>query len=136
MLLTVLYVDLFPFVLCFQPIYFTSAVPYETPEGENQEIEGVEEEREAAEEQDGEEMEGADAEEGNENNNENVRKDKSPPLRFQTYKQAVKKYFLHHTDSDMVGRKTFISITIFVELKRNDKRKKRFRIKEKRVLIC
>ncbi|KAM7395967.1 hypothetical protein PAMA_007308 [Pampus argenteus] len=81
------------------PIYFTSMVPYDKTE------EGVEEERDGVEEQDGEEMEGADAEseEGNESNNEDGRgrKDKSSPLLFQTYKEAVKKYYLHHTDNDM-----------------------------------
>ncbi|XP_067428686.1 general transcription factor 3C polypeptide 2 [Thunnus thynnus] len=95
------------------PIYFTSVVPYDTTEEEKEETEVAEERTDAVEEQEREETEGADAqsEEGNESNNENGReggrgrKDKSPPLLFQTYKEAVKKYYLHHTDSDM---RTFV----------------------------
>lgn len=88
-------------------------MPYDTSEEENQETGGVEEEEEdATEEQEGGETEGPDAasEGGNENDNENGkdggrgRKDKNPPLRFQTYNEAVKKYFLHLSDNDMVGR--------------------------------
>lgn len=73
---------------------------------------GVEEEGGAVEEQKGGETEAPDAasEGGNGNSNENgrdggrARKDKFPPLRFQTYKEAAKKYYLHHTDNNMVGR--------------------------------
>lgn len=97
--------------LCLQPVYLTSLVPYDTTEEE--ETGGVEEEEGGAvEEQEGEETEAPDAasEGGNGNNNENGRDggraktDKSPPLRFRTYKEAVKKYYLHHTDNNMVGR--------------------------------
>ncbi|KAM9339283.1 general transcription factor 3C polypeptide 2 [Symphorus nematophorus] len=100
------------------PIYFTSLVPYETTEEKNQEMGGggggggEEEEKDAAEEQGeerGGETEGPDggSEVRNENNNENGRaggrrrKNRNPPLKFQTYKEAVKKYYLHHTDNDM-----------------------------------
>lgn len=69
-----------------------------------------EEEGAAAEEQEGGETEGpgGGSEGGNENDNVNGRggKDDSSPLRLQTYKEAVKKYCLHHTDNDMVGRFT------------------------------
>ncbi|XP_042359170.1 general transcription factor 3C polypeptide 2 [Plectropomus leopardus] len=87
------------------PIYFTSLVPHDRKE--NQEIGEEQEEGDAAEEQKGGETEGPDvgSEEGNENSNGNGRdrgrKDQFPPLRFQKYKEAVKKYFLHHTDSNM-----------------------------------
>ncbi|XP_070782154.1 general transcription factor 3C polypeptide 2 [Enoplosus armatus] len=97
------------------PVYLTSLVPHDATKEENQEMGGVQEEEEeeeegdAVEEQEGGDGEGPDAESeaGNDNDNENGRdggrrrKDKSPPLRFQTYKEAVKKYCLHHTDNDM-----------------------------------
>lgn len=42
-------------------------------------------------------------ERGNENSNEGrVTNDKYPPLRFQKYKEAVRKFCLHHTDNDLV----------------------------------
>lgn len=89
-------------------------MPYVTTKEENQEVGGAEEEQEgdADEEQDGGETQGAEAvsEGGNENSNENGRnggrgrKDRAPPLRFQTYKEAVKKYSLLLMDNDLVGR--------------------------------
>lgn len=85
---------------------------HDTTEELNQEMGGVEEEGCDVEEQEGGEAEGADAgsEGGNEDDNENGsdggrdRKNQCPPLRFHTYKEAVKKYLLQHMDSDMVGR--------------------------------
>ncbi|XP_022624983.1 general transcription factor 3C polypeptide 2 [Seriola dumerili] len=75
------------------PIYFTSVMPYDESEKENQD------------QQEGGEAEELDtgSEGGNENREEGGRggNDKYPPLRFQTYKEAVKKYCLHHTDNDM-----------------------------------
>uniref|UniRef100_A0A8D3C8W2 General transcription factor IIIC, polypeptide 2, beta n=1 Tax=Scophthalmus maximus TaxID=52904 RepID=A0A8D3C8W2_SCOMX len=71
------------------PVYFTSLEPNAT----------------TAEEQD------SGSEGGEENDDESGREgrrprrrgrnNKRPPLRFQTYKEAVKKYCLHHTDTDM-----------------------------------
>lgn len=96
------------------PVYLTSLVPYDTSEEENQVTAGVEEEDEeqeedATEELEGGETEGPDAasERGNENTNENgiggrSRKENSPRLRFQKYKESVKKYFIHLTDNDML----------------------------------
>ncbi|XP_044024943.1 general transcription factor 3C polypeptide 2 [Siniperca chuatsi] len=92
------------------PIYLTSLVPHDATKEENQEMGGVEEEGDAVEEQEGGDTEGPDAgsEGGNENDNENTRdggrrrKDKTPPLQFQTYKEAVKKYCLHLTDNNML----------------------------------
>lgn len=73
---------------------------------------GEEEEEEvgegAAVEQEGGETEARDAGE-NGSNNENggdggrARKDQLLPLQFQTYKEAVKKYYVHLTDNSMVG---------------------------------
>ncbi|KAM9840071.1 general transcription factor 3C polypeptide 2 [Aulostomus maculatus] len=87
--------------LCFQPIYFTSLVPYEEPDGET---EGVEEERgDAVGEREGA---GAASEGGNEENWERGG-DRGGGgtggdhlLPFQTYKEAVKRYYLQHEDND------------------------------------
>ncbi|XP_045917285.1 general transcription factor 3C polypeptide 2-like [Micropterus dolomieu] len=95
------------------PIYLTSLVPHDAAKEKNQEMGGVEEEGDAVEEQGGD-SEGPDAgsEGGNENDKENRGdggrhgKDKCPPLRFQKYKDAAKKYYLHHTDGNML---TFIA---------------------------
>lgn len=92
-------------------------MPYGTTEKDNQETGRVEEEGDAAEAQEGGAMEesGAQSDRGNENDHEQERegggggggsKDESPSLRFETYKEAVKKYYLHHTDYDMVGART------------------------------
>ncbi|XP_041815137.1 general transcription factor 3C polypeptide 2 [Chelmon rostratus] len=92
------------------PIYLTSLVPYDTTKEENEAMGGAEdEEGGAVEEQEGGETEGPDpgSEGGNENSNGNRRdggrgrKGSRPPLRFQTYREAVKKYCLHHTDNNM-----------------------------------
>ncbi|GAA6235645.1 general transcription factor 3C polypeptide 2 isoform X1 [Lates japonicus] len=93
------------------PIYLTSLVPYDKTEEENQEMGGAEEERgDAAEEQEGggeREERDAGSEGADENDNANGRgggkgrNNKNPPLRFQTYKEAVKKYSLLHADYDM-----------------------------------
>lgn len=88
-------------------------MPHDAAKEKNQEMGGVEEEGDAVEEQGGD-SEGPDAgsEGGNENDKENRGdggrrgKDKCPPLRFQKYKEAAKKYYLHHTDGNMVGRET------------------------------
>ncbi|XP_005464867.1 general transcription factor 3C polypeptide 2 isoform X2 [Oreochromis niloticus] len=85
------------------PIYFTSMVPYDATEEEKQEMGGEEEEGNAVEEQQGGETEEPDAtqEAGNENDSEGGRVGrKCPPLKFQTYKEATKKYCLHYTDFD------------------------------------
>lgn len=76
---TVSFTDLFP----FKPIYLTSTVPCEAA-GED-----VEEDGGVAEEQEGGEAGEAD----------------DAPLRFQTYKDAVKKFSLQHLDNDMVSFK-------------------------------
>ncbi|XP_039981813.1 general transcription factor 3C polypeptide 2 [Xiphias gladius] len=91
------------------PIYFTSLVPYDKTEEETQGTGGGEEGGDAAEGQEGGGTEERDtgSEGGDENDNENRREggrsrnDTSPPQRFQTYKEAVKKYCLHLTDNDM-----------------------------------
>lgn len=99
-------------MLFLQPIYFTSLVPYDTTEEDNQETGRVEEEGNAVEAQEGGATEEscAQSDRGNENDNENEREEggrgrqsESPTLRFETYKEAVKKCYLHHTDYDMVG---------------------------------
>ncbi|XP_017290417.1 general transcription factor 3C polypeptide 2 [Kryptolebias marmoratus] len=61
------------------PVYFTAKVPHEAKEEEREE------------------------EGGNQKDNEGGRggKDASPHLQFQTYKEAVQKYFLHYSDFDM-----------------------------------
>lgn len=82
---------------------------------------GAEEERgDAAEEQEGggeREERDAGSEGADENDNENGREggkgrnDKNLPLRFQTYKEAVKKYSLLHADYNMVGKLTSTQIS-------------------------
>lgn len=69
--------------MCLQPVYLTSLVPYDTAE---------EGETGGAQEEGGEEMERG--------------KHDPPPLRRHTYKEAVKKFYLHYTDNNMVGRLT------------------------------
>lgn len=68
-----------------------------------------EEEGGAVEEQEGGETEASDAPPEGGNGNQTgshggrTRKDPFRPLRFQTYKEAASKYYLHHTDNNMVG---------------------------------
>ncbi|XP_029352864.1 general transcription factor 3C polypeptide 2 [Echeneis naucrates] len=77
------------------PIYFTSMVPNDAAEEEKQAVGG------AGEEQEGGETHQQDP--GSEGRSENGgRNNKYPPLQFQTYKEAVKKYSLHHSDKDML----------------------------------
>ncbi|XP_035851352.1 general transcription factor 3C polypeptide 2 isoform X2 [Sander lucioperca] len=88
------------------PVYITTLLAHDISEEENQEMGGVEDGN-AVEEKEGGETEDAESEGGNENDNRNGgggesgRKDKGPPLRFQTYKEAVKRYCLLHTDFNM-----------------------------------
>ncbi|XP_071323756.1 general transcription factor 3C polypeptide 2 isoform X2 [Trachinotus anak] len=82
------------------PIYLTSAEPYDAAEEENQGMGGVEEEGGAAEEQAGGETEERDTG-SNGGDKTRARNNKYPPLQFQTYKEAVKKYCLHYTDNNM-----------------------------------
>lgn len=92
----------FSSTMCLQPVYLSSRVPYETTTGE----------MEGAEEAEGGETEQSEAapEGVNGNNNESrrdggrARKGQFAPLRFQTYKDAVKKYYIQLTDNNMVGR--------------------------------
>lgn len=106
---------LVPVTLCLQPVYITTLLAHDISEEENQEMGGVEDGN-AVEEKEGGETEDAESEGGNENDNRNGgggesgRKDKGPPLRFQTYKEAVKRYCLLHTDFNMVG--SFRSIVV------------------------
>ncbi|KAA8582879.1 hypothetical protein FQN60_015425 [Etheostoma spectabile] len=94
------------------PVYITTLLPHGTSEEENPETGGVEDGH-AAEEKEGGETEGpnAESEGGNENDNRNGesgeggergRREKGPPLRLQTYKEAVKRYCLLYTDFNMV----------------------------------
>ncbi|KAK2855921.1 hypothetical protein Q5P01_004656 [Channa striata] len=90
------------------PVYFTSLVPSDSTEEDNQET-GAEEEREAVHEQDGGNQQESDAQpdDGHENKiqkrgeEESNRTDESPTLQFETYKEAAKKFVLHHTDYDI-----------------------------------
>ncbi|XP_069028468.1 general transcription factor 3C polypeptide 2 [Embiotoca jacksoni] len=82
------------------PVYLASLVPREATEGENREMGGAEnEEEEEEEEKEEEEGEREEAEGGR------ARKNKSPPLQRRTYKEAVKKFSIHHTDNDL---RTFV----------------------------
>ncbi|KAG7509092.1 general transcription factor 3C polypeptide 2 [Solea senegalensis] len=95
------------------PIYVTSLVPNgTTEEEENEAVEGGEGGEEEEEEVAAEEQEAGERDTGSEgvdeNGTENRRggrgigqNNKCPPLRFQTFREAVKKYCLHHTDTDM-----------------------------------
>lgn len=81
-------------------------VPYDAAEEENLKTGGAEEDGNAGEEQRRGETEEADAaqEGGNENGNGGGRvRQKCPPMRFQPYDEAAKKYCLHYTDYDLVG---------------------------------
>ena len=63
-------------------------MPCDATEEENEEMGGVEEEG------------GGDTDAASEGGM--VGKDSCSHVQFQTYKEAVKKYYLHYTDSDMV----------------------------------
>lgn len=79
------------------PVCLTSLVPHQTSEGER-------EEEEEEEEPDGKERPSSGG--GNQENPENLEPQEtrgpSPTLHLQTYREAVKKYFLHHEDNNMV----------------------------------
>ncbi|XP_062267798.1 general transcription factor 3C polypeptide 2 isoform X2 [Platichthys flesus] len=92
------------------PIYTTSQVPHATTEEETPEMGG------AAEEEKEEEEEGAEvgeqdpgSEAGDESLSENGREGRRgrtktrAPLPFQTYKEAVKRFCLHHSDGNMLS---------------------------------
>ncbi|KAF3703131.1 General transcription factor 3C polypeptide 2 TF3C-beta Transcription factor IIIC 110 kDa subunit [Channa argus] len=80
------------------PVYLTSLVPFDSTGEDSQETGGAEEERDSS---DG----------GNEtkipktSEEENNTKDESLSLQFETYKEAAKKFTLHHTDYDI---RTFV----------------------------
>lgn len=71
----------------------------------------VGEELGASEEQEGGEAQAPDAasKQGDSSNNESggnggrARRDEFPPLKFQTYREAADKYYLHLSDNNMVG---------------------------------
>ncbi|KAM6991998.1 general transcription factor 3C polypeptide 2 [Tautogolabrus adspersus] len=92
------------------PVYLTSVVPYDTTKEANQEKVGVGEEGDAVQEQEGGAAEGVNGSEGgNEKNKETGRgggrvnnKDQNPPLQSHSYKEVAEKYFLHHTDNNML----------------------------------
>ncbi|XP_074541915.1 general transcription factor 3C polypeptide 2 [Halichoeres trimaculatus] len=93
------------------PVYLTTMVPHDATKEGNQVMGGEEEEEEgdSAEEQEGEETEGQNGSEGgNENSNENrgggrrAGRTKNPLLRLRKYRQAAKRYFLHHADNNML----------------------------------
>uniref|UniRef100_A0A3P8T4C1 General transcription factor IIIC, polypeptide 2, beta n=1 Tax=Amphiprion percula TaxID=161767 RepID=A0A3P8T4C1_AMPPE len=85
------------------PVYLTSVVPCNETEEENHTGTAAEEEGDVVEIEGDTEEANATPEGGNGNNNEKgrVRKDKSPAVRFPTYKEAVKNHYLHHEDNDM-----------------------------------
>ncbi|XP_068199205.1 general transcription factor 3C polypeptide 2 [Antennarius striatus] len=89
------------------PIYLTSLVPHGATE-EDMEVVEEEEERDAVEEE-GREAEGSGAGSeggnegfsGNEKGAEGSRVNTNLPPRLQTYREAVKKYYIHHRDNNM-----------------------------------
>ncbi|XP_029902818.1 general transcription factor 3C polypeptide 2 isoform X2 [Myripristis murdjan] len=93
------------------PVFFTDMVPYDanTAKAGNQEMEGLEQEGDVVEKKKGKDPEGVDAgaegdkESGNgkEGEGEGAGESGSLPPSPQTYREAVKKYYLHYTDSDM-----------------------------------
>ncbi|XP_041661493.1 general transcription factor 3C polypeptide 2 [Cheilinus undulatus] len=91
------------------PVYLTSMVPFDSANEGNQGVRGGSEEEEgnAVEQQEEEATEGEN--ENNENTQEGGRakKDKNPPLQSHLYQEVAKKYFIHHTDSNML---TFVGI--------------------------
>lgn len=84
-------------------------VPYDTTKEEETGGGVMEEEGGDVEEQEGGETEAPEAapEGGNSDQTGShggrARNDPFRPLRFQTYKEAASKYYLHHTDNNMVG---------------------------------
>ncbi|XP_060948064.1 general transcription factor 3C polypeptide 2 [Limanda limanda] len=88
------------------PVYITTLVPHATTEEATPETGGAAEEEEGGGEV-GEQDPGSEA--GDESVSENGREGRrgrnntSLPLRFQTYKEAAKKYCLHHSDSNMLS---------------------------------
>ncbi|KAK5852620.1 hypothetical protein PBY51_006472 [Eleginops maclovinus] len=77
------------------PLYITSLEPHDAPTEENQQLEGVEE---------GDDVQASEG--GNENNNVNggsVGNDNGLSLRIQTYKDAEKRFYLHHKDINTVS---------------------------------
>ncbi|CAB1458099.1 unnamed protein product [Pleuronectes platessa] len=93
------------------PIYTTSQVPHATTEEETPEMGGAAEEEKEEEEKEGAEVAEQDpgSEAGDESVSENGREGRrgrnktSAPLPFQTYKEAVKRFCLHHSDGNMLS---------------------------------
>lgn len=87
-----------------QPVYFTFLVPHDANKAK---MGGGEEEDGAAAEQKGGEAEGdggSGGSHGNEGDGAAAAGDEGVlPLQFQTYKEAARKYYLQHTDNNMVG---------------------------------
>lgn len=98
-----------------QSVYFTSLVPYDTTDEDKQDTGRAEEEEEenAVKTQEGgvteESCSQSDGGTGNDHEKEREEEEggggraESPTLQFETYKEAVKKCYLHHTDYNMVG---------------------------------
>ncbi|XP_038160054.1 general transcription factor 3C polypeptide 2 [Cyprinodon tularosa] len=82
------------------PAYFTSLVPFEATAGKNK---GRKDGGAVSDGQETGETEKSEAgrTNGEENDGATVRTDASPQLQFGTYKEAVKKYYLHYKDFDM-----------------------------------
>ncbi|XP_061562893.1 general transcription factor 3C polypeptide 2 [Cololabis saira] len=87
------------------PVSITSMELYDASEEKNKEVGEVEEEGDVVGGQEKGKTEKVDAapEEGNDNHNEGERErnDGCPRVKFQTYKEAVKKYYLRYQDSDL-----------------------------------
>lgn len=85
-------------------------MPYDA--NKEEEVGAVGEELGESEEQEEGEAQALDAasKQGNSSNNERggnggrARRDEFPSLKFQTYKEATDKHYLHLSDNDMVGR--------------------------------
>ncbi|KAM9354940.1 general transcription factor 3C polypeptide 2 [Pholidichthys leucotaenia] len=86
------------------PIYFTSMMPFDETEEGSQETGGVTEENTVGQ-QNGGGTEGPEASTGQENGNDDVqgkvRNGQFPPPQGQTYKEAVKKFWLEYRDYDV-----------------------------------
>lgn len=88
-----------------QPVYFTFLVPHDA---NKEKMGGGEAEDGAAAEQKGGEAEGDGGSGGSHGNNSDraaatAGAEGVLPLQFQTYKEAARKYYLQHTDNNMVG---------------------------------